>query len=48
MGKINEITVVGCGAMGSRLIRAIMNGGNRVVIVELNQDVTLPSASVCD
>lgn len=42
MGKTNEITVVGCGAMGSRLIRAIMNGGNRVVIVELNQENAKP------
>ena len=34
---MSEITVVGCGAMGSRLINAFMNAGHDVVIVELNK-----------
>lgn len=35
---MSEITVVGCGAMGSRLINAFMNEGHDVVVVDLNKD----------
>lgn len=35
---MGEITVVGCGAMGSRLINAFMEAGNDVVIVDLNKE----------
>lgn len=34
---MSEITVVGCGAMGSRLINAFMNAGHDVVVVDLDK-----------
>lgn len=42
MSKINEITVVGCGAMGGKVIDNFLKGGYHVVIVDLNKDLAKP------
>lgn len=39
---MSKITVVGCGVMGSCLIRALMKAGNEVVIVDLNKTAAEP------
>ena len=39
---MSKVTVVGCGVMGSCLVRALMNAGHEVVIVELNKAAADP------
>lgn len=39
---MGQITVVGCGVMGSQLANAFLNGGNDVVIVDLNKAAADP------
>lgn len=39
---MKEITIVGCGTMGSTLIKAMMNAGLEVSIVDLNKDAAKP------
>ncbi len=34
---MKNITVVGCGVMGSSIINALMNGGIDVTIVDINK-----------
>ena len=39
---MSEITVVGCGAMGSRLVNAFMNAGHNVVVVDIVKEKAIP------
>ncbi|MFZ5644755.1 MAG: NAD(P)-binding domain-containing protein [Bacillota bacterium] len=39
---MSKITVVGCGVMGSSLVRAFMKAGHIVTIVEINPDAAKP------
>lgn len=42
MSTIDEITVVGCGAMGGKVIENFLKGGSRVVIVDLKKELADP------
>lgn len=39
---MKKITVVGCGVMGSSIIRALMKGGLEVTIVDINENAAKP------
>ena len=39
---MKKITVVGCGVMGSSIIRALMKGGMEVTIVDINEEAAKP------